>query len=211
VKQNSTVPVKAFALIQEVEGAEDIHPQSNLSTAWNGDRVLVKLTKEGSRLQPRRRSGADFRTLNQSLLARVKQMNIGFRAVPRRPTTIEIDLHPLEPGRGKQSPCPCGNSPLPAGQSGQVVQILGSDAETASDVDLVCCKHDLPRTFSASVIEAAAGLPSQLSKTDLKQRLDLRSRLTLTLKLRTRLIIEKCFHARKNQSRTLAAGRSLSM
>jgi len=36
--------------IQEVEGAEDIYiRESNLSTAWNGDRVLVKLTKEGSR------------------------------------------------------------------------------------------------------------------------------------------------------------------
>jgi len=60
------------------------------------------------------------------------------------------------------------------------VQILGSDAETASDVDLVCCKPTFP-VLSASVLETAAGLAGQLSKTDLKQRLDLRSLLTLTI------------------------------
>jgi ribonuclease R len=36
--------------IQEQEGSEDIYiRESHLSTAWNGDRVLVKMTKEGSR------------------------------------------------------------------------------------------------------------------------------------------------------------------
>jgi len=35
-------------LIQEVEGAEDIHPRKQSQYRF-GDRVLVKLTKEGSR------------------------------------------------------------------------------------------------------------------------------------------------------------------
>jgi len=51
----------------------------------------------------------------------------------------------MEPTWQRQTITLCGNSPLPArtiSPIGQVVQILGSDA--ASDVDLVCCKHDLP-------------------------------------------------------------------
>ena len=36
--------------IQDEEGADDIYVrESQLNTAWNGDRVLVKVTKEGSR------------------------------------------------------------------------------------------------------------------------------------------------------------------
>ena len=36
--------------IQDVEGAEDIYVrESRLSNAWNGDRVLVRVTKDGVR------------------------------------------------------------------------------------------------------------------------------------------------------------------
>jgi ribonuclease R len=175
--------------IQESEGTEDIYiRESNLSTAWNGDRVLVKMTKEGSRRRsPEGEVELILERSNQSLLARVKQTNTGFWAVPLDDRLLfEIDLEPNQTNLAE------ANNHLvhveilryPLGQSppiGRVVQILGSDAETASDVELVCCKHDLPRTFSASVLEAAAGLPRQPSKTDMKQRLDLRSLPTLTL------------------------------
>ena len=174
--------------IQEVETAEDIYiRESNLSNAWNGDRVLVKLTKEGSRRRsPEGEVELILERSNQSLLARVKQTNTGFRAVPLDDRLLfEIDL-PNEKNLAE------ANNHLvhveilryPLGQFppvGRVVQILGSDAETASDIDLVCCKHDLPRSFNANVLEAARDLPSQLIKAELKKRLDLRSLLTLTI------------------------------
>ncbi len=174
--------------IQEAEGAEDIYiRESHLSTAWNGDRVLVKLTKEGSRRRsPEGEVQLILERANQSLLARIKQANTGFRAVPLDDRLLfEIDLQPngnnlaeaidhlvhveiLRYSLGQYAPL------------GKVVQILGSDAETASDVELVSCKHNLPRAFPANVLEAAAALPSQISKKELKQRVDLRSLLTLT-------------------------------
>jgi len=176
--------------IQEVEGAEDIYiRESHLSNAWNGDRVLVKMTKEGSR---RRSPEGEVRLIlersNQSLLARLKQTAKGFRAVPlddRLLFEIELLLNGQNLAEAVDHLVHVGILRYPLGQSppiGKVVQILGSDAEAASDVDLVCCKHDLPRTFSTSVLEAAAGLPNQLNKTELKKRLDLRSLLTLTFK-----------------------------
>jgi ribonuclease R len=174
--------------IKEVEGSEDIYiRESNLSTAWNGDRVLVKLTKEGSR---RRSPEGEVRLIlersNHSLLARVKQMNTGFRAVPLDDRLLfEIDLQPSENNLEEAidhlvhveiQRYPLGQYP----PIGRVVQILGGNAEAAADIDLVCCKHDLPRTFSASVLQAAE-LPNQISKIDYKQRLDLRRLLTLTI------------------------------
>jgi len=174
--------------IQEAEGAEDIYiRESHLSTAWNGDRVLVKLTKEGSR---RRSPEGEVRLIlersNQSLLARVKQTDTGFRAVPLDDRLLfEINLQPNGHNLAEAinhlihveiRRYPLGQYP----PIGRVVKILGSDAEAAADVDLVSCKHDLPQTFSAQVLEAAASLPSQLGKTDLKGRVDLRSLLTLS-------------------------------
>lgn len=178
--------------IQDQEGAEDIYiRESYLSNAWNGDRVLVKLTKEGSRRRsPEGEVQLILERANRSLLGRVKQTNTNFRAIPLDDRLLfEIELQTKDT---KDTNLAEANDHLvhveilryPLGQYppvGRVVQILGSDAEAASDVDLVCCKHDLPRTFNASVLEAAAGLPNQLSKTGLKKRLDLRSLLTLTI------------------------------
>ena len=200
--------------IQEAEGAEDIYiRESHLNTAWNGDRVLVNLTKEGSR---RRSPEGEVRLIlersNKSLLARVKQANTGFRAVPLDDRLLfEIDLEPNEYNLAEAinhlvhveiQRYALGQSP----PIGKVVQILGSDAEAASDVDLVCCKHDLKRSFSASVLEAAAGLPSQLRKMDFKQRLDLRALPTLILKtevsdsLSETPILENAFTIQKTEA-----------
>ena len=192
--------------IQDVEGAEDIYVrESHLSNAWNGDRVLVKLTKEGSR---RRSPEGEVRLIleraNQSLLGRIKQTNTGFRAVPLDDRLLfEIEVKPDEHNLAEAINhlvhveilrYALGQSP----PAGRVVQILGSDAEAASDVDLVCCKHDLPRHFSATVLEAAAALPNQIRKTELKKRLDLRSLLTLTFPTELDAIVENAFTLEKN-------------
>ncbi len=71
--------------IQDVEGSEDIYiRESQLNSAWNGDRVLVRVTKEGSR---RRSPEGEVRLIleraNPSVLARLKKTETGdLRAVP---------------------------------------------------------------------------------------------------------------------------------
>lgn len=174
--------------IQDTEGSEDIYiRESHLSTAWNGDRVLVKLTKEGSR---RRSPEGEVRLVlersNQSLLARVKQASTGFRAVPLDDRLLfELELEPdaTDLMQAIDHLVHVEIQRYPLGQHppiGRVVQILGSDAEAAADIDLVCCKHDLPRTFSPNVL-AATAVPTQLKETVLRQRLDLRQLLTVAV------------------------------
>ncbi len=177
--------------IQQGEGVEDIYiRESHLSTGWNGDRVLVKLTKEGSR---RRSPEGEVKLIiersNHSLLARIKQGNNGaLRAVPLDDRLLfEIELQPdsdrdLTQAINHLVHIEIQRYPLAQFPPiGRVVQILGSDAEAAADIDLVCCKHDLPRVFSSSVELAAQSLPKTVSKNEIKTRLDLRSLLTLTI------------------------------
>jgi len=175
--------------IQDMEGAEDIYVrESQLNNAWNGDRVLVKVTKEGSR---RRSPEGEVRLIleraNPSVLARVKQADDGFRAVPLDDRLL-FELH-LQPNGNNLDQAiehlvhvevlryPLGQTP----PQGKVAQILGSDAD-AADIDIVRCKHDLPREFSEAVLDVAKALPTKMTKAELKQRLDLRDLTTITIK-----------------------------
>jgi ribonuclease R len=176
--------------IQDVEGSDDIYiRESQLNNAWNGDRVLVRITKEGSR---RRSPEGEVRLIleraNPSVLARVKQAeDSNFRAVPLDDRLL-FELLLQANGRDLTSAIehlvhvevlryPLGQNP----PVGRVAQILGSDND-ASDIDIVCCKHDLPRAFPEGVLDEAKGLPGKIGKTELKKRLDLRDVPTITLK-----------------------------
>ncbi|XHX80275.1 MAG: ribonuclease R family protein [Stenomitos frigidus ULC029] len=180
--------------IQDIEGAEDIYiRESQLSNAWNGDRVLVRVTKEGSR---RRSPEGEVRLIversNPSVLARVKQADDGFRAVPLDDRLL-FEVH-LQPDGEAQNGANLGEAidhlahvkllRYPLGQQpplGTVAKILGTDTD-AADIDIVCCKHYLSRTFADAVEAAAAAIPTKLGKTDLKGRVDLRGLTTVTIK-----------------------------
>ena len=173
--------------IQDAEGSEDIYiRESNLSNAWNGDRVLVKIIKEGSR---RRSPEGEVRLIleraNPSVLARLKKTNGNYVAVPLddrllfelelKSSLEEIDKALEYLVHVEVMRYPLGSYP----PVGQVAQILGMDAEAANDLDIVCCKHDLPRAFPQPVAEATKGWAKQPRKNDLKNRLDLRDVLTI--------------------------------
>ncbi len=177
--------------IQDVEEAEDIYVrESRLSNAWNGDRVLVRVTKDGVR---RRSPEGEVRLIlersNPTLLSTVKLTDDSYRAVPLDDRLLfEVELLPddenpdLSIAEGKlvhleMVRFSLGNH-LPIGR---ILQVLGDDAESTNDIDLVCCKHNLPRRFSAKALTAAASLPRGVRKADLKHRLDLRKTLTVRI------------------------------
>ncbi|MFN6066183.1 MAG: ribonuclease R family protein [Pseudanabaena sp.] len=177
--------------IQDVEGAEDIYVrESRLSNAWNGDRGLVRVTKDGVR---RRSPEGEVRLIlersNPTLLSTVKLTDGSYRAVPLDDRLLfEVELVPdeetpdLSVAFGKlvhleMVRFSLGNH-LPLGR---ILQVLGDDAESTNDIDLVCCKHNLPRRFSAKALTAAASLPRGVRKADLKHRLDLRKTLTVRI------------------------------
>ena len=175
--------------IQDHEGADDVYiRESQLSNAWNGDRVLVKILKEGSR---RRSPEGSVKLIldraNPSLLARVKETEESYRAVPLDDRLLfELDLKPngmnLEQAidylvHVEVLRYPLGQHP----PIGKVTKVLGSDAEAAADTDIVCCKHDLPQTFSNAALKAVEDLPKTLANSQIKKRRDLRDLLTLAV------------------------------
>jgi ribonuclease R len=125
---------------------------------------------------------------NHTLLARIKQVEEGFRAVPlddRLLFELKLQLNSMKLEEAIDHLAHVEILRYPLAQYpplGRVVQILGSDAEAAADIDLVTCKHDLSRTFPDSILDAAAKLPKRLLKADLKNRLDLREVFTFTIK-----------------------------
>jgi ribonuclease R len=176
--------------IQDSEGSDDIYiRESQLNSAWNGDRVLVRVTKEGSR---RRSPEGEVRVIleraNPSVLARIKKSEDGeFRAAP----LDDRLLFELELPEDQEQICDAAEQlahieviRYPLGQQrpkGRVAKVLGNDDE-AADIDIVCCKHDLPRAFPDHVLAAAKGLSGKISKVELKKRVDLRSIPTFTIK-----------------------------
>lgn len=199
--------------IQDEESADDIYVrESHLSNAWNGDRVFVKIIKEGSR---RRSPEGEVKLIlersNPSLLATVTNKDEKYRAVPLDDRLLfELDLY--ENGKDLAAALehlvhvsvlryPLGQHP----PLGKVSKVLGSDAEEAADVDIVSCKHDLPQDFPEKAIAATAKLPSaRLPAAEIKSRLDLKDKLTFSIESESNLAntswIENAFSLEKKES-----------
>ncbi|MGB2926894.1 MAG: iron ABC transporter substrate-binding protein, partial [Limnothrix sp.] len=175
--------------IQDSEDAEDIYiRETYLSNAWNGDRVLVKIIKEGTRRRsPEGAVKLILERANPSLLAKVVQKDDGFRAVPLDDRLLfELELEDREQTLSTAIDHLVHVSVLryPIAQYlpvGEVTKVLGSDAEEAADTDIVCCKHDLLREFPEDVLQAIADLPSEIPASALSSRRDLRELLTVTI------------------------------
>ncbi|MEC4983105.1 MAG: ribonuclease R [Oscillatoria sp. PMC 1068.18] len=175
--------------IQDSETADDVYiRESHLSNAWNGDRVLVKIIKEGSRRRsPEGEVKLILERANPSLLARVKESEDGYRAVPLDDRLLFELILRQEEERLRQAVDHLVHVEVlryPLAQNlplGKVTRILGTDAEEAADTDIVCCKHDLPQSFPEKVVQAGEALSGEWSRSEAKTRLDLRKLLTLTL------------------------------
>jgi ribonuclease R len=175
--------------IQEAEQGEDIYiRESYLNHAWNGDRVLVKITKEGTR---RRSPEGEVKLIldraNPSVLARIKENEQSFTAVPLDDRLLfELQLiangQPLESSIEHLVHVEVVRYPLAQQPPlGKVARILGSDAEAADETEIVSCKHDLRRSFTDDALKAAETIGKAKEPKKISDRLDLRHLLTLTL------------------------------
>ncbi len=197
--------------IQDEEDADDIYiRESHLSNAWNSDRVLVKIIKEGTRRRsPEGEVKVIIERANPSVLARVIEDDDEYHAVPlddrllfevklneddellaeavNHLVHVEVSRYPI-----------AQNPPL-----GRILRVLGSDAEAAADTDIVSSKHDLPREFPDRVLQQAREISGAISEEEFAQRLDLRDKLTITIEYEVSseldLFIENAFTLEKDE------------
>ncbi|RMF22051.1 MAG: RNB domain-containing ribonuclease, partial [Cyanobacteria bacterium J083] len=178
--------------IQDDEESDDIYVrESHLSNAWNGDRVLVEVIKEGTRRRsPEGQVKLILDRANPTLLATVSATETGnFHAIPLDDRLL-FELNLQEEAKEENLAAAVDHlvhvevTRYPIGQyppQGKINRILGSDAEAAADTDIVSCKHNLPQTFSEQAIEAAKSLSSRILSKEIKRRLDLRQLPTIAI------------------------------
>jgi ribonuclease R len=185
--------------IQDEESADDIYiRESHLSNAWNGDRVLIETIKEGTRRRsPEGSVKLILERANPSILARVKRLETGdYRATPlddrllfelnvtedsnlgtngREQINLDevidhlVHIDVLRHAIGQDLPM------------GQVVRVLGTTAESAADIDIVTCKHDLHQTFSPAVEAAAQKIATGLKDPIADKRVNLTALPTIAV------------------------------
>ncbi|MBL1210604.1 ribonuclease R [Geminocystis sp. GBBB08] len=197
--------------IQDEEDADDIYiRESHLSNAWNSDRVLVKIIKEGTRRRsPEGEVKLIIERANPSVLARVIEDSGDYNAVPLDDRLL-FELSLKENGQSLKETVnhlvhvnvlryPLGQNP----PLGKIIRVLGSDAETAADTDIVSSKHDLPQEFSERVLQKASLLTADITAEELENRLDLRDLLTVTIEQELtkelNLFVESAFTLQKTE------------
>jgi ribonuclease R len=187
-----------FAIRNE-PGVEDVYIHgTNLNGAWNGDRVLARVVKDGNRRRsPEGHVAAVIERANPTVVAQLKRDETGFKAVPLDDRLLfELDLAftqsdetadelaesliPPEAAEDKFVYVEVERYPLAQlPPRGYVHKILGSSQHVSMDIDLVCCKHELQLSFPDAVEAAADKVHSKLTKTDLKKRQDYRDWFTV--------------------------------
>ena len=143
---------KGFCFALREDGGEDIYIRDNqLNHAWNGDRVLVRITREGGRRRsPEGGVQCILERNTTSLLAQVEQHNERLLAVPlddRLLTNIELpstDSQYLKPA--DEAVVEVRVDRYPVGQlpsQGHVARSLAVNAGPEADLDLLITKHGL--------------------------------------------------------------------
>ena len=143
---------KGFCFALREDGGEDIYIRDHqLNHAWNGDRVLVKVTREGGRRRsPEGGVQCILERRTASLLAQVEQQETRLVATPlddRLLTTIELpeaDASHLDPDQ--TSVVEVHLDRYPVGQfapQGHVARRLPVNGGEAADLDLLLTKHHL--------------------------------------------------------------------
>jgi ribonuclease R len=173
---------KGFCFALREDGGEDIYIRDNqLNHAWNGDRVLVRITREGGRRRsPEGGVQCILERGTTSLLAQVEEQNERLVAIPlddRLLTAVELpasDAQHLKPA--EEAVVEVKVDRFPVGQlppQGHVARSLAINAGPEADLDLLLTKHGLREQPSAP--------KASLKSPDAKAREDLTALPTLIL------------------------------
>ena len=177
-----------YGFVKPESGGEDIFiPGKNINNALHGDKVSVRAEK--SRSQRGKLEGrvvAILERANSRIVGRLQQSKRGATLVPEE---LRIGTFFTIPGNavngavdGQQvvievTSWPVGGRP----PEGKVVEILGWPDDPDVEVQTVIRKFALPHTFEPEVLAEAQAAPDQVSKDDLKDRVDLRKLSTVTI------------------------------
>jgi len=177
-----------FGFVKPETGGDDIFiPGKQLANALHGDKVSVRAEK--SRSQRGKLEGrvvAVLERANSRIVGRLQQGTRGTTVVPEE---LRIGTFFTVPAKGlngavdgqqvviEVTAWPVGGRP----PEGKVIEILGWPDDPDVEVQTVIRKFSLPHTFEPETLAEAESIPAQVSKSDLKDRVDLRKLPTVTI------------------------------
>jgi ribonuclease R len=165
---------KGFCFALRDDGGEDIYIRDHqLNHAWNGDRVLVRITREGGRRRsPEGGVQCILERCTASLLAQVERQEERLVAIPlddRLLTTVELpeaDAGHLEPAQESVVEVVIDRFPVAQfAPEGHVVRSLPVHGGEEADLDLLLTKHHLHERPAPP--KATLRTPSERNRTDL--------------------------------------------
>ncbi|MCE7793097.1 ribonuclease R [Salipaludibacillus sp. CUR1] len=178
---------KGFAFVKTEEGMDDVYVAgSDMNSAMNKDKVLVRLQRDSSGARP---EGTIIRILKrgitQTVGTYVDDKYYGFVVSDDKRIPADIFIP-----KGKELGAVDGHKVLveitkyPEGRmsaEGHVTKVLGHKNDPGVDILAVIHKHGLPGEFSDEVIEQANSVPDEIASDELEGRRDLRDETIVTI------------------------------
>jgi ribonuclease R len=170
------------------DGQGDVYiPASQTSTALHRDRVVARITdEEVTLIRPRRkRAGKVIKILeraNSRVVGTVQQTKKFYYVVPDDPCLVHDVYVPLTPDAAGRRPAVNDKVVVRLSEwenrhvspEGEIIEVLGPSHDPRVEILGIIKKHGLPTDFPEAVLEEAAEIPTEISKSDLESRIDLR-------------------------------------
>src|ERR1700757_359785 len=161
-------------------------PASQTATALNRDRVVARITaEEVTLIRARKRAGKVIRILeraNSRVVGTLQQTQKFYYVVPDDPCLVHDVYVPLTPDAAGRKPAVNDKVVVRLSQwenrhvspEGEIIEVLGPSHDPKVEILGIIKKHGLPTDFPQAVLEEAAGIPTEISKSELESRIDLR-------------------------------------
>ncbi|HEY6873428.1 MAG TPA: ribonuclease R [Geobacteraceae bacterium] len=176
-----------YGFVTPDEGGEDIFiPARYLRENMHGDRVEVRIVAHN---RHGKQEGRIVETLERAYTRIVgrfaKTKSFGYVTPDEERITRDLYIPPGAAGRAENGQVVVAEitrypTPHRAGE-GRVVEVLGWPEDPKVEAETIIRKFDLPHTFPVEVLAAARAVSQTIAEEDLKQRVDLRNRLTVTI------------------------------
>ena len=179
---------KGYGFVIPYDGDKDIFvPSSSLNGAMNGDRVVVKITKQGN--TEKKCEGEIIRVLeraNSKVIGTFENSrNFGF-VVPEEKRIYQDIFIPKNCKKEAET----GDIVIAEitqwpdkrrNPEGKIVDVLGKKGEKGIDILTIIKKNNLPEEFPKKVESYAEGIPERIPDKEYERRMDLRNILTVTI------------------------------
>src|ERR1700756_1868226 len=170
------------------DGQGDVYiPASQTSTALHRDRVVARITdEEVTLIRPRRkRAGKVIKILertNSRVVGTLQQTQKFYYVVPDDPSFVHDVYVPLTPDAAGRRPAINDKVVVRlsawenrhVSPEGEIIEVLGPSHDPRVEILGIIKKHGLPTDFPQPVLEEAAEIPTEISKSELETRTDLR-------------------------------------